>query len=107
MQAVIFTVAVILSAIGLSAIMNMIIESVMTVKPDCLSMSIFYADRDNFEMVVRYASQSEEQVIICTDVFDDETQAVCRKICNKYGCVYCDRSTLYLMINTILKERTL
>ena len=107
MQAVIFTVAVILSAIGLSAIMNMIIDSAMTVKPDCLSMKIFYADRENFEMVVRYAAQSEKHVIICTDVFDDETQAVCRKICAKHGCMYCDRSTLYLVINKILNERTL
>lgn len=107
MQAVIFTVAVILSAIGLSAIMNMIIDSAMTVKPDCLSMKIFYADRENFEMVVRYAAQSENHVIICTDVFDDETQAVCKKICGKYGCMYCDRSTLNLVINTILNERTL
>lgn len=95
MDALIFTLAVILSVIGLSSIMNYAVRKMITAPLSQRSAVIFRVSPGDYEVVIRSVTVDEKRqiaVIYATDL-NSEDEAFCRKMCEEKGIIYTDKST--------------
>ena len=95
MNAAIFTVLIILSVIGITAIMNAAVKQLF--KSECArELKIVFVGSGNFEMQIRGVSlhRTGDTAIICAiGLTSDEFDAAAR-LCAEKGVVFCDKSTL-------------
>lgn len=95
MDALIFTLAVILSVIGLSSIMNYAVRKIITAPLSRRSAIVFFVSPGDYEVVIRSVVVDEKRqiaVIYATDL-NSEDEVFCRKMCEEKGVIYTDKST--------------